>query len=488
MTYINLNALRGRIFSAIVPILLASCTTLGRDYEPPVIDVPDTWSGLESQWLAPDAPALARWWRQLDEPLLDDLIEQALTRGPDLREALARVRRARAVAGIVEGELRPALDLEASVVRRDESDSTPFGAFAPEATTHRFGLAASWEVDLWGRVRRSIEAVEADLDATLEDARAVAVLVAAETATAYVDLRAFQNRLAIARTHLALQEDSLALVRSRYEAGLVDERDVAQAATNVEATRARVPALEIGTRRAENRLAVLVGRAPGYLGQALQELRALPRAPERVAVGVPADLLRRRPDVRRAERALAAEVARIGVAQADLYPRLTLAGDLGLATTRVGDLFESDSGAWGLGPSLRWSLFDGGRLRARVEAQDARAEEAMIAWEHTVLRALEEAENSLTSYVRGHERRRSVEAGAAQARRAVGLARTQYREGLADFQVVLDSERVGAELDDQVATSDADLLADLVALYAALGGGFGEESSPGTAGASPGNG
>jgi outer membrane protein TolC len=194
-----------------------------------------------------------------------------------------------------------------------------------------------------------------------------------------------------------------------------------------------------------------------------------------VAVGVPADLLRRRPDVRRAERDIAAEVARIGVAQADLYPRLTLGGSLGLAADGSSNFLDHDSGFFSFGPSLRWSLFDAGRLRRRVEAQDARAEQAYVSWESVVLLALEEAENAMTAFVREQVRRASLGEAAAQAGRAVELSKTQYREGLSDFQAVLDSERVLADLEDELARSDASISTHLVALYKALGGGFEHE-------------
>jgi NodT family efflux transporter outer membrane factor (OMF) lipoprotein len=296
------------------------------------------------------------------------------------------------------------------------------------------------------------------------------VTVAAETARAYVDLRAFQTRLRVALRNVALQEETRGLARTRFEAGLAGERDVAQAWANVESTRARVPALQSGVRTAENRLAVLVGVAPGglaeELGAELGEARPIPVPPSEVAVGAPADLLRRRADVRRAE------TARIGVARAELLPRLTLGGSLGVESEGTGDLFERDSGVFGIGPSLRWNLFDGGRLRRLVEARDARARQALVRWERTVLVALEEAENAMTAFVRERSRRLSLVLASTQARRAVALARTQYREGLTDFQAVVDTERTVASLEDELAQSEAAIATSAIALYKALGGGW----------------
>jgi len=314
------------------------------------------------------------------------------------------------------------------------------------------------------------------MQATIEDARDVAVTVAAETARNYIDVRSFQRRLAIARNNVSLQEQTLELVRGRLDAGLVSEVDIAQAATNLETTRALVPSLRVGLRQAENRLAVLLGQTPGSLAEELSLESAVPVPPRTVAVGVPADLLRRRADVRRAERELAAEHARIGVAEGDLYPRLTLTGDIGYAADDVSNLFKSDSLAYGYGPSLIWNLFDAGRLKNRVKAQEARTEQAFVRWERAVLTALEETENAMTSFVREQERRDSLQRAATEARRAVELTRTQYSEGLSDFQSVLVSERAVTNLEDDLVASDATVATELVTLYKALGGAW--ETAP----------
>ncbi len=458
-----------------LPLLAASCGAVGPDHEAPDAELPPAWHEGPGSGLAPGTAELAAWWQRLEDPVLDGLVERAVSQGLDLRAALARVSEARALRGVAAADRWPTLDGVALFERRGQSENTPFGVFEQDTEIYTLGLDASWEVDLWGRVRRSVEAADADLEASVEDARDVAVSVAAETALAYVDLRAFQARLAIARTNVSLQEQTLDLVRTRVESGLVGERDVAQAATNVETTRSRVPSLEFGLRAAENRLAVLVGLPPGTLAAELSEVRPIPLPAADVAVGVPADLLRRRADVRRAERVLAAETARIGVAEGDLYPRLELLGSIGLASDGSSELFEDESNFFGLGPSVRWNLFDAGRLRNRARAQDARAEQALVAWESTVLTALEETENAMTAFVREQARRSSLGEAAGQARRARELAQTQYREGLSDFQTVLDSERELAALEDDLAVSDAAITTSLVALYKALGGGFEHE-------------
>ena len=462
---------------AVVAQFALACTVVGSDYETPKSDVPPAWRGEPDSGLTPTPSGLADWWKRLDDPLLDELVARAARQNLDLHEALARVSEARALRGVAAGERFPTLDAELAYRRSGESQNTPLGAFVPDNGVYSAGFDAAWELDLWGRVSRSVEAADADLAATVEDAHDVAVTVAAETAVNYVELRAFQRRLALARENVSLQEQTLALVQGRLDSGLVGERDVAQAKTNLETTRSSLPPLEIGLRAAENRLAVLLGTAPGALAAELAAERAIPVPPLAVAVGVPADLLRRRADVRRAERVLAAEHARIGVAEGDLYPRLTLNGNLGLAAEDLSDFDQSQSGVFGIGPSLRWNLFDGGRLRGRVKAQEARAEQALVRWENTVLGALEETENAMTAFVREQTRRRSLAEAATQARRSVELARTQYEDGLTDFQIVLVSERALASLEDDLAQSDAAIATSFVVLFKALGGGW-DEAEP----------
>lgn len=450
----------------------ASCAAVGPDYETPQLELPDAWRQPREAGLADGTPLVGAWWQSFGDPLLADLVDQALRQNLDLRRAFARLAAVRALRGVAAGEQWPSLDARASFEDRQESRNTPFGAFIPRTNIHAVAVDAAWELDLWGRVRRSVEAAERDLDASEADVRGAQVTVAAEVVATYVDLRAAQRRLAIARANLQLQERTLALVESRRNAGLVVERDVAQASTNVESTRARLPALEASSLQAQHRLAVLLGKAPADLPLAIAAVGPMPVLPASIAVGVPADLLRRRPDVQAAERRFAAEIARIGIAEAERYPRLSLAGTLGLAANAADDVFTKGSDILAWGPSLRWNLFDGGRLRQRVKALEANAEAAQIAWEQVVLLALEEAENAMMRFVREQSRRGSLARAAAQAARAVDLAQTQYRAGLSDFQAVIDSQRTVASIEDELVGSDAAVAGNLVAIFKALGGGM----------------
>lgn len=451
-------------------LLAAACTSVGPDFTPPTPPPLQAWQQAQEAGLVDAPPAHGAFWRDFGDPLLASLVERALQQNLDLRAAYTRLAASASLRGIAAADQWPGLDGRGSYEHRRESKNTPFGAFIPRTNIHAIGVDAAWELDLWGRVRRSIEAAEHELAASAADLEAAGLAIAAEVVRTYIDLRAAQQRLRIGNANLQLQQQTLELVRARLTAGLVVERDVAQAATNVESTRARLPMLVVEAQAAQNRLAVLLGEVPGALSAELNALQALPTPPARLAVGQPADLLRRRADVMAAEHRLAAEVARIGITEAERYPQFALNGTLGIAANSAEDLFRDGSGVFAFGPSLRWNLFDGGRLRHRLTALTATAEAAQIAWEQTVLLALEEAENAMTRYAREHERRAALQQAATQARRAVELAQTQYRAGLSDFQAVIDSERTVALLEDDLISSEAAIANSMVALCKALGG------------------
>jgi NodT family efflux transporter outer membrane factor (OMF) lipoprotein len=467
-----------RQLSRVSLLLLAACAAVGPDYQPPQQTLSPRWREAIEAGLAAKPVAEAPFWRSFDDPLLTQLVEAALQQNLDLRSAFARLRSAAALRGVAAAERWPTFNTRASFEDRQESRNTPFGAFIPRTNIHAVAVDAAWELDLWGRVRRSVEAADRDLDASAADVSAAALSVAADVVTAYVDLRASQRRLRIARDNLELQQQSLGLAEARQSAGLVVERDVAQAMTNVESTRARLPALTADVVVAQNRLAVLLGKAPGQLPFDLDQPGELPKVSAEVAVGAPADLLRRRPDVHAAERRFAAAVARIGVAEGERYPQFTLGGTFGFAANAAKDVFTKGSDVIGFGPSVRWNLFDGGRLKQRVASLTADAEVAQIAWEQAVLRAVEDTEAAMTRYQRERERRTSLAAAASQASRAVELARGQYRAGLTDFQAVIDSERTVAAIEDDLVVSEAAIAGGLVSLFKALGGGVLPTSVP----------
>ncbi len=451
---------------------LAGCATVGPDYVRPSLPVPDTWntgSASVSPSASADTKILSQWWSTLGDPLLTSLIERAVQRNPDLREASARVREARARRGISEAALFPVVDMSGNVVKSSGSEETGGGA---ERDLYSAGFDARWEIDLFGGRRRDVEASQADLEASTEDLRDVLVTLIGEVALNYVDVRSFQARLAIAVANRTAQSDAYDITRWRFEAGLTSRLDVDQARYNLENTQAQIPPLRSGLERATNRLDVLLGLHPGSLKEELSGQEPIPVPPQEMLVGVPADILRNRPDVRRAERRLAAQTARIGVATAELYPKLTLTGSIGLEALSFGKLFSSGSRTYGFGPAFTWNIFDAGSIRKNIEAQNALQEQALIQYESAILGALEEVNNGLVTYAQEQLRLQSLTEASRAAASAVEIAQLQYASGVIDFQVVLDAQRSLLSFQDQRAVSEAAVTADLISLYKALGGGW----------------
>lgn len=450
---------------------LAGCAAVGPDYVPPDPSAPASWHGKLQDGLRSDSPGpeiLARWWSTLNDPILSDLMERAVSGGLDLKSALAKVREARARRGLSQASLFPTLKTSASVTKSGAGSTIGGG----EKETYQTGFDAGWEIDVFGGTRRAVEAADASLEASQANLDDALVSLTAEVALNYVEVRAYQTRLAVASANLAAQEESLKLTRSRFEAGLSDELAVQQALYNLESTRSQVPTLRTGLEQAKNRLAVLLGETPGAVHAMLRENRPVPVTPVTVAVGIPAEMLRRRPDIRYAERNLAARTAEIGEAVADLYPKFKLAGSIGLQASSTGDILDTGSRVWSIGPSISWNVFDAGAIRRTIDIREALQEQALIQYESTILSALEEVENALTAYAEEQARRESLAKGAAAALQAMNLAQDQYRAGLVDFSNVLDAQRSRLSFEDQLAQSDAAVTSNLVRLYKALGGGW----------------
>lgn len=460
-------------FRAVVALLLLSgCVTVGPDYVPPEQTAAEKWHTEPGNGLiaAPlDRQALADWWTTLNDPLLTDLIELALADNHDLRLARARIRETRAQRGISVSEAFPTIDASGTFRRSRSSEGTGSGS---EMNLYNLSFDASWELDLFGGIRRSVEAAQAELEASQEDLRDVLVSLLAEVALNYVEVRSFQTRLSIATANLMLQAETHDITRWRYEAGLTSQLDVEQSLFNLEQTRAELPTLRTGLAQATNRLAVLLGRNPGFVQGRLAEDKPIPVTTIDVAIGVPAEVLHRRPDIRRAERQLAARTAQIGVATAELYPHLSLSGSIGLETLSAGQLFTAKSQTHGGGPGFSWNIFAAGRVRQNIAVQNALQEQALLSYEAAILTALQEVENSLTAYANEQLRRKSLSAAAQAAERAVELARDQYASGLIDFQTVLESQRTLLSLQSSLTISDGQVTSNLISLYKALGGGW----------------
>ncbi len=441
---------------------LAGCT-LGPNYTRPPL-AQHAWheplaGGLSE---SPADPAvLASWWRQLDDPLLTELVASADGANLDLVAAREHVREVRSQRAVAEAALYPSL--------RARVEAIPVNSSANKGLT---GLEAVWNPDVFGKLRRTVEATTADALVGEESRNDVEVAVGAEVAQAYVDVRSLQSRLAIAQSDLELQSESLDLARWRAQAGLTTVLDVDQARSNVEQTRSQIPALRTGLEQAKNRLAVLLGKEPGALDELLAAVQPIPRPPAEVAIGVPTDTLERRPDVRRAERQLAAETARIGAAKADAYPTFSFTGQVGIDAISPATFAHPGAIAGVVAANAVQVLFDHGAIRAKVRAQKAVRAQALARFESTVLHALEEVENDVVAYGEEQSRAQSLQTAAEAADRAATYSRERYKSGLIDFQVVLDADRTLRSIQDQLAVSRGQVVSDLIALYRSLGGGW----------------
>ncbi len=381
-----------RTISVIGLLATLSGCRVGPEYTPPQAEVPGSFHSLSQPQSGPSklVPAnadLVRWWASLNDPTLDSLVDRAVVSNLDVKLAASRIREARAQRGIAAAAELPSVNTSGSYSRSRASEST-FGqqgraAAAQESSgvdLFQAGFDASWEVDVFGGVRRSVEAADADVQVAEESRRDVLVSLLAEVARNYTDARTFQRRVALANQNIALQKDTLDLTMARFNAGLTSELDVAQARAQLEIRRSQVPSFEIGLAQSVHRLGVLLGQEPGALLEELRAAAPIPAVSRDVPVGVPSELLRRRPDVRRAERQMAAASARVGVATSDLFPKFSLTGAFGVQSEKFNTLFDLNSRFWTIGPAVRWPVFEGGRIRANIEAQNAREEQAILGY------------------------------------------------------------------------------------------------------------
>jgi multidrug efflux system outer membrane protein len=451
---------------AFFTIVSAACASR-RPYVAPAID-PAALSAVDASFVTTQ-PFDARWWSQFEDPVLDTAITKALAANHDVRIAAARVEQARAFTDEVQRDRYPTVTVGAAVDRRDQA--IPGFADEPRAvSTYSAGFDAFWELDLFGRVRSQLRAAEANaqsFEASLSDVR---VRVVGEVARNYFELRGLQQQLAVAEQSLTNQRETLRITTVRRDAGIGEEQDVASAAARVAAIEATIPGLRGALAQREHRIAVLVGERPGALVLDLAP-RPYPSLARALAIGDPGEILRRRPDVRVAERRLASVTALEAVAAAELYPRITLSGFLGFIAGR-GSLFGSaDSRAWAVTPALSWAAFDLGSARARLRGAGGATQEAVAAFEQTVLTALEDTATSLSRYREEQQRLVRLVDQARESARAADIARTRYREGAVDFLTLLDAERTELQARDSVAQAEAGVFTSVVAVYKALGGG-----------------
>lgn len=471
-------------------LAVAACS-VGPRYTRPTISAPDAFHELPAgSAAAADRAALARWWTAFRDPTLEALVARAVAGNLDLEIAAARVREARAARGIAASRALPQLDASAAYSRAQRSDAvppfnsgsragSPFGARVQD--TFQAGFDASWELDVFGGVRRDEEAALAQVQAAEEGQRDVLVTVIADVARTYVELRGTQRRLQIVDATVVSQRESRDLARTRFDAGLGSELDVSRADGLLSATVSERPELERLARQDVEALRVLLGGDPGRLLPELDTPRPLPLLPPEIPSLLPSELLSRRPDLRRAERELAAATARVGVATADLFPRFSIVGSFGRRSEDAADLGSGSSQLWSIVPGVRWPIFAGGRLRANVHVQEARQEQALKQYEKAMLVAVEEVEDALSALARERRRRADLGASVDANRRALELATERYTGGVEGFLSVLDAQRSLYAAQDLLVRSESVAAVRLIALYKALGGGW-EEAAASRAG------
>jgi hydrophobe/amphiphile efflux-1 (HAE1) family protein/NodT family efflux transporter outer membrane factor (OMF) lipoprotein len=443
----------------LLPLFLGGCATVGPNYTQP--ELPEIPRAVEQPI------TVAEWWKQFNDPVLAQLIERAFENNRDLKTAIAKVRQARAILGRTRAAYGPAFNFSGGFTQSKSSENA--NGDGSETTVYSTGFDATWEIDVFGGTRRSVEAAKADWEAMLIDLGSVQVSVASETALAYITLRTYQYQLAVARANLALQQDTYDILEDRWKSGLGTELSMQQARYNLENTRSAIPTLEARVESARNALSILIGELPGTLE--IADIKHIPQSTLEMD-GIPADLLRRRPDVQRAERQLAAQTARIGVATADLYPRFTLTGSIGLESLNVSGLLTSSSDRYSIIPGVKWPIFNFGSIRNNIKAQEAIREQYLQIYESAILTAVGEIRNALMDYRKEQERRSSLRLAVDAARAAEELAKDQYRNGLSDFNNVLDAQRSLLIFQEQLAVSEGSVGQNAVRLYKAMGGGW----------------
>ncbi len=459
---------------ALAALCLAGCM-VGPDYRRPAVDTPPGWVGSVPPPVPPAVdPALAslaRWWALFDDPALVALVERSVQSNLDVKVAEARVRQARAAVQGAASFLWPTIGSSGSAQR---SRTPGFQGNRGNITVlYQAGFDASWELDIFGGVRRNIEAAQADLAAADEARQDVLVTLTGEVAQTYIDLRSFQQRIAIARQNLEIQTRSARITRQRFQAGFVSGLDVANAEAQAATTAAAIPLLESAAQQSIYRLSILLGLNPADLLPELSSPRPIPLQPPVVPLGVPSELLQRRPDIRQAEAQLHAATARIGVVTAELFPRFTIGGSAGVTSSDLGSIGPANR-FWSIGPTVSWNVFDAGRTRAAIEQQEAIGDETLLVYRQAVLNALQEVENALVASTKEQEHRDELVKAVASNRKALDLSMRLYTQGQTDFLNVIDAQRALTLTEDALATSTGTVLTDLVALYKALGGGWEE--------------
>ncbi len=453
-----------------IALLFLTACSVGPDYKAPEMSVSGDWASQDGA--VSTGQLQAQWWKVFDDPLLEQYITAAAKNNKDVRIALANVRKARASRKEEAGAFFPDISGSSSADRSQSSGASSGANSGQVRDNYDAGFDASWEIDVFGGTRRSVEAADARVGSAVAGYQDVLLSVLSETARSYYEARGLQKQIAILEKNTNLLNQTFELVQARLEVGETSEFDLARARGELQLTRARIPNLEADLKARIFTLSVLLGQPPEALLAQMQEVKSLPTPPDIVPVGLRSDILRRRPDIRQAERETAAAVADIGVETAELFPKFFLTGDIGTQALLFGDLFTAASKVWSLGAMMNWSVFEGGAIRARIEGAEADSEAALIAYEKAVLEALADVETALTRYGQELETRRRLQEGVQSRLQAVSLARELFDVGEEDYLAVLDAERELTASEDDLIVSETQSIIKLISLYTALGGGW----------------
>lgn len=450
------------------------CAKVGPDYEKPDFEVNGKWQHPDDPALVPEKTEITEWWTVFDDKMLTQYINDAADANLDLRIAMARVNEAKARLGVVTGGYYPIVGTYGDIMNGQQGKN--LGGDGVNHTRFNAGFDASWEIDLFGKISRSVESAAADFQSTEEDRNDVMISLYAEIANTYINIRTLQAKLVAANNNIVSQVKTLKLTQSRFKYGLTSELDVSQAEMVLANSESQIPPLKIELNKNINTMALLLGKQPGALSDELSMIKSIPIPPEKVATGIPADILRQRPDIRSAERLLAAQTAKIGVAKADLYPTFSITGDIGLQSLDAGDFFSADSFFFSVGPSFRWNFFQGGRVREQIKVEDARTEQLILSYERTILNALNEVENAFTAFIQQRNQYDYLVRSVTAAKKSLRLATQLYKDGLTNFQSVLDSQRELFSAENSMVDAQGKAGTNLARLYKALGGGWDPET------------
>jgi len=460
------GVLRTIALAALSALFVTGCTMLGPDYEVPSAPLENEWLEIEDP-LVTDTPTVdTRWWQSaFHDDALDQLVDTALHQNLSLRSAGLRVLQSQQQLAIAIGNQFPQQQALSGAASRQKQSGVTFDEYS-------IGFNLGWEVDFWGRFRRQVESASAELDASVADYDGALVSLVAQVAQTFVLIRTTQVRIDVARKNLENQQESLRITRAKLDAGEVSELDADQAETLVHNTNANISSLEISLQQLKNSLAILLGKPPQDLNYLIGKKNTIPIPPASIALGMPQDLIRQRPDIREAERQLAAQSAQIGVAVTELYPHFSIGGSIGTSALDTGDLFDNASKTWSLFGAFQWNILNYGRLRSNVRLQDALFQQLLVDYRETVLQAQGDVENSIVAYLKSHQQLGSYKLAAAASARSVSVSTAQYQNGLIDFNTVISTLSADAQQQDLLASTRGNVATNLVQVYRSLGGGW----------------